>query len=84
MQAGGGRLSGEIEALSRQDAFSKLRQQNLQPFHLKIKGAKVEDEDAESGGENGGHNLSRPQVLLFTEELCELLEAGLKLTGPSK
>ncbi len=79
VQAGGGRLSGEIEALSRQDAFSKLRQQNLQPFHLKIKGAKVEDEDAESGGENGGHNLSRPQVLLFTEELCELLEAGLKL-----
>ena len=75
VQAGGGRLSGEIEALSRQDAFSKLRQQNLQPFHLKIKGAKVEDEDAESGGENGGHNLSRPLSLSLVSLLGSFCSA---------
>lgn len=37
LQAGGGKTSGELEALSRQDAFSKLRQQNLQPFSLAAK-----------------------------------------------
>jgi type II secretory pathway component PulF len=78
LQPGGGKASGEIEALSRQEAFSKLRTQNLQPFALAAKGAEgVSSADApESSGEN---ILNRQQVLLFTEELCELLEAGLKL-----
>ena len=77
LQPGGGKASGEIEALSRQDAFNRLRQQNLQPFQLSMKGAEAAAAAAPStGGEN---ILSRQQVLLFTEELCELLEAGLKL-----
>lgn len=78
LQPGGGKASGEIEALSRQDAFSKLRTQNLQPFSLAAKGAEgVSPADApKPSGEN---ILNRQQVLLFTEELCELLEAGLKL-----
>jgi type II secretory pathway component PulF len=78
LQPGGGKASGEIEALSRQEAFSKLRTQNLQPFALAAKGSEgVSSADApESSGEN---ILNRQQVLLFTEELCELLEAGLKL-----
>ncbi len=77
LQAGGGKTSGEIEATGRQDAFAKLRQQNLQPFSLVVKGAQEA-----TGGESVAARdniLSRPQVLLFTEELCELLEAGLKL-----
>ena len=78
LQAGGGKTSGEIEALSRQDAFNRLRQQNLQPFQLAIKGD--EATVAPAGSANKGENiLSRQQVLLFTEELCDLLEAGLKL-----
>jgi type II secretory pathway component PulF len=78
LQPGGGKTSGEIEALSRQDAFNRLRQQNLQPFQLAIKGA--EAVVASVGSANEGENiLSRQQVLLFTEELCDLLEAGLKL-----
>lgn len=79
LQPGGGRTSGEVEATSRQDAFNRLRQQNLQPFQLAMKGAVAAaetDKDSNGGGEN---RLSRQQVLLFTEELCELLEAGLKL-----
>jgi type II secretory pathway component PulF len=77
LQAGGGKTSGELEAASRQDAFTKLRQQNLQPFKLAAKGAEAA---AVKGDEAPASNvLSRPQVLLFTEELCELLEAGLKL-----
>ena len=79
LQPGGGKASGEIEALSRQDAFNRLRQQNLQPFQLSMKGAESAA-SAASGASNSGENvLSRQQVLLFTEELCELLEAGLKL-----
>ena len=78
LQAGGGKTSGELEASSRQEAFGKLRQQNLQPFKLAAKGAAAAA--AAQGGEAPATNvLTRPQVLLFTEELCELLEAGLKL-----
>ncbi|MGA1124617.1 MAG: type II secretion system F family protein [Chthoniobacterales bacterium] len=77
LQTGGGKVSGEIEALSRQDAFARLRQQNLQPFQLSMKGAETA---AAAEPSTGGENiLSRQQVLLFTEELCDLLEAGLKL-----
>ena len=79
LQSGGGKTAGEVEAVSRQDAFTKLRAQNLQPFSLAAKGAEAAGrEDREAAG-SGGHQLNRQQVLLFTEELCELLEAGLKL-----
>lgn len=79
LQAGGGKTSGELEAVSRQDAFSKLRQQNLQPFSLAAKGAEAAAAAAAGAPASSDHTLNRAQVLLFTEELCELLEAGLKL-----
>ncbi len=80
LQPGGAKTSGEIEAASRQDAFGKLRQQNLQPFSLAPKGAEDEAKPAAAGAAPAGANiLNRQQVLLFTEELCDLLEAGLKL-----
>jgi type II secretory pathway component PulF len=78
LQTGGGKTSGEIEALSRQDAFNKLRQQGLQPFKLAAKGAPA-GAAAAPEKDSDGNILTRQQVLLFTEELCELLEAGLKL-----
>ncbi len=79
LQAGGGKTSGELEAASRQDAFAKLRQQNLQPFSLAAKGSETAAATSANDSADGGHQLSRTQVLLFTDELCELLEAGLKL-----
>ncbi len=80
LQTGGGKTSGELEALSRQDAFTKLRKQNLQPFSLAAKGAENAAARATAAEAASGEVvLNRPQVLLFTEELCELLEAGLKL-----
>lgn len=78
LQSGGGKTSGEIEAVSRQDAFTKLRAQNLQPFSLAARGAEAAAAAA-SVSSSGENILNRQQVLLFTEELCELLEAGLKL-----
>jgi len=78
LQPGGGKTSGELEALSRQEAFNRLRQQNLQPFQLAPKGG--EPSAASAAAVPAGETiLNRQQVLLFTEELCELLEAGLKL-----
>ena len=78
LQAGGGKTSGELEAASRQDAFGKLRRQNLQPFKLTAKGAPTAARSTDGEGPKT-NILTRQQVLLFTEELCELLEAGLKL-----
>jgi len=79
LQPGGGKTSGEIEALSRQEAFNRLRQQNLQPFQLAPKGGEAVASSSSAPVPAGETILSRAQVLLFTEELCELLEAGLKL-----
>ena len=79
LQAGGGKTTGEIEAVSRQDAFSKLRTQNLQPFSLAAKGAEAAA-SAASVSASGENILNRQQVLLFTEELCELLD----LTPPAR
>lgn len=81
VQPGGAKTSGEIEAASRQEAFAKLRQQNLQPFALAPKGGAetARADDAARAATAGGNILNRSQVLLFTEELCDLLEAGLKL-----
>lgn len=80
LQTGGGKTSGEVEAVSRQEAFVKLRKQNLQPFSLTPKGddGAVRPITARSAPAKNVI-LSRSQVLLFTEELCDLLEAGLKL-----
>lgn len=80
LQQDGSKTSGEVEAASRQDAFGKLRQQNLQPFLLAPKGSESAAKPAAAGSvPAGGNILRRQQVLLFTEELCDLLEAGLKL-----
>ncbi len=79
LQPGGGKTSGELEAVTRQDAFSKLRQQNLQPFQLAAKGAAAAAAAQAVAEAPASNVLNRQQVLLFTEELCELLEAGLKL-----
>jgi type II secretory pathway component PulF len=77
LSADGSKTSGELEALTRQEAFNKLRAQNLQPFSLTPKaGAESSPLPSTPTGEC---LLNRQQVLLFTEELCELLEAGLKL-----
>lgn len=79
LQPGGGKTSGEVEATSRQDAFAQLRRQNLQPFQLAAKGAAAAAAESKADAAPQTNILTRPQVLLFTEELCELLEAGLKL-----
>ncbi len=82
LEAGGGKTSGEMEAASRREAFDKLRKQGLQPFSLTTKDGAESARSPSAAGRSaasGGNILTRSQVLLFTEELCDLLEAGLKL-----
>lgn len=84
VQRGGGRQRGEIEARSRAEACDKLERENLQPLWLKPR------EDRPAAGSapetaaalempKGGYRLSARQIMQFTEELSDLLEAGLQL-----
>ena len=84
VQRGGGRKRGEIEARSRQEACDKLERANLQPLWLKPRSEKAQAKDAEKSGTEpglpaGGYRLSAKQIMQFTEELSDLLEAGLQL-----
>jgi type II secretory pathway component PulF len=80
---------GSIEALSEADAYRRLREQGLQPVSLVLSGdqtkatGKRKDDGKTAPSENSSvgplPRFSRQQLLFFTEELSELLEAGLQL-----
>ena len=79
----GRRVSGQLEAQNRAEAFRKLDRDRLQPISL----------DQQDGGEVNGAEpalsdkpmetrnirLSGSQIILFTEEMSDLLDAGLQL-----
>ncbi len=76
----GERVRGELVAQNRAEAFRKLDRDRLQPI-------KIEEKDgATSSAQPVGQprlltkvSLSRGQVILFTEELSDLLDAGLQI-----
>ena len=79
----GGRVSGQVEAQSRTEAFRKLDRESLQPISL------VQQEGVETNGARAPEmsgalptrniRLSGGQIILFTEEMSDLLDAGLQL-----
>jgi type II secretory pathway component PulF len=80
----GGRVSGQVEAQSRAEAFRKLDRERLQPISL------VQQEGVEANGtapprsgdepvETRNIRLSGSQIILFTEEMSDLLDAGMQL-----
>jgi type II secretory pathway component PulF len=79
----GGRVSGQLEAQSRAEAFRKLDRDRLQPISL------VQQESVETNGSRPSETdksapvrnirLSGSQIILFTEEMSDLLDAGLQL-----
>ena len=84
VQRGGGRKRGEIDARSRAEACDKLERDHLQPLWLKVKGEKEaaapkNSDPHDSHQQKGGYRLSAKQIMQFTEELSDLLEAGLQL-----
>ena len=83
--AGGGRTAGKLEAKSRQEALAHLGKLRLRPLKLVEEGAAVAG-GAEGGA--GGYAVEQPmseaQIIAFTEELGDLLDAGLQLEGALK
>jgi len=79
----GRRVSGRLEAQSRAEAFRKLDRDRLQPISL------VQQDGGEVNGaepalpdkpmETRNIRLSGSQIILFTEEMSDLLDAGLQL-----
>jgi len=77
----GGVSSGVISATTRAEAYRILRDKGLQPVSVG-EGEAVPPKG--KAAEIGLTRLSSAQLLYFTEELAELLEAGLQLEGALK
>jgi general secretion pathway protein F/type IV pilus assembly protein PilC len=74
LAAGGDRITGALDAPSRGEAYRQLEAQHLAPLEI------VETAPAaqtESAGDGPLPRLSRSKLIFFTEELADLLEAGL-------
>jgi type II secretory pathway component PulF len=82
----GQRVAGQVEAQSRTEAFAKLDRERLQPISL------IQQDGASMNGSSSSVQektdkalptrnirLSRSQIILFTEEMSDLLDAGLQL-----
>jgi type II secretory pathway component PulF len=76
----GERIRGELVAQNRAEAFRKLDRDRLQPIKIQEKGGTsgvVPPVDQPRGLIK--IRLSRGQIILFTEELSDLLDAGLQI-----
>jgi type II secretory pathway component PulF len=85
-----GIVNGTLSASDRSEAFSLLGKQRLQPFKLEVAGsakpaetkAKTSDKKsavAATPAASGPIKLKLPQVVLFVEELSDLIAAGIQL-----
>jgi len=83
---GGGRTRGTLEAKSRQEALAQLSRQRLQPIRLQQEGATGAGakETASLAEGSAERQLNEGQIISFTEELGDLLDAGLQLEGALK
>jgi len=84
--AAGKSENGEIDALSAAEAYRRLRERGLQPAKVTEVGGSTsaprKSSPAREGTQGGPlPKLNTKQLLFFTEELAELLEAGLQLEG---
>lgn len=83
---GGGRTRGTLEAKSRQEALAQLSRQRLQPIRLHQDGSSGEGAPKAPAATAGSaeRQLNEAQIISFTEELGDLLDAGLQLEGALK
>lgn len=84
LQLDGTRTQGEIEARNRTEALRLLDLQKLQPIRVQEKsGAKAMGSTTTSSktapASSGPITLSRSQIIRLTEELSDMLQAGLQL-----
>ncbi len=87
-ETSGNQISGTIEAASPNEAYRLLRERGLQPSSVKGSGISNEavkkKETSLLSSKETLTRLNTVQLLFFTEELAELLEAGLQLEGALK
>jgi len=88
ISATGQRDTGTLDAMDRAEAIRKLSRRGLQPHEVREangvgKAAAVSEkkrgDEVAKEGESGPIVLKRAQVIQFTEELTDLLTAGLQL-----
>ncbi len=76
--ASGGIEAGLIDARSKAEAYNAIVARKLRPVSISVAGESATGEKSERKAGPVRH-LSSADVLLFTEELSELLESGLQL-----
>lgn len=83
--AGGARSAGKLEANTRQEALASLSKLKLRPLRLQQEGL-IETGTGKGGGPGaaGEQLMTESQIISFTEELGDLLDAGLQLEGALK
>jgi len=83
---GGGRTRGTLEAKSRQEALAQLGRQRLQPIRLMQEKSGSATPSAVPIAERppADRQMNEGQIISFTEELGDLLDAGLQLEGALK
>ncbi|MEM9478498.1 MAG: type II secretion system F family protein [Verrucomicrobiota bacterium] len=80
----GSTATGDVDVADRAEAIALLDRKGWQPVALNVKGeagaaAVVKAGDDDDGIPKGPIKLKKAQVVLFTEELSDLLAAGLQL-----
>ena len=77
----GSLVEGNLTAASRGMAYGSLRDRGLQPVDVQPMGVQATPTRIISPQDISQTRLPAAKLLLFTEELAELLEAGLQLEG---
>ena len=80
----GAATTGRLTAHSRGEAYRLLRERGLQPVSVSSADGSDTSKKSTAAGNEPLPRLNTTQLLYFTEELAELLEAGLKLEGALK
>jgi len=80
-EAGQSETSGEIKATTKAEAYRILKDRGLRPSEVRELGDHVAKKKEAASQSLAKLRLSQPDLLFFTEELADLLEAGLQLEG---
>ncbi|MDA0810990.1 MAG: type II secretion system F family protein [Verrucomicrobia bacterium] len=81
IDAQGKTVTGQVTVPSKREAYEHLESGKLNPIELKSASGTSGDERREAAGRHPGEKpkLNRTQLIYFTEELADLLDAGLQL-----
>lgn len=80
LDAAGQQVSGSLSVGSRAEAYRKLEAQRLTPIKVSEDAAAVKSAGkSETKDDSPAPVLKRAQLILFTEELADLLDGGLQL-----